>query len=236
MLVCSGLASLAEGVAYAEENVVSERGTAEQHFVREVWPLLSEKCHACHGKDRQDIRGGLDLTTSAAAQKGGESGEAAIVPGQPERSPLFLSVTRSYADWGAMPPKDNDALTSSQVEVLRKWIRDGAAWIEGPALARHASPSVAEGGVQVRTSRALDPAWEARTYATEDLWAYRPLQMVAPPDATAKSHRCLSQLPDGGRISATRRESGYPFAHPPGDDGSDRIASHRRRGGTVRDG
>jgi hypothetical protein len=131
------------------------------------------------------MRGGLDLTTSATARKGGESGVAAILPGNPERSPLFLSVTRSHADWGAMPPKDNDQLTPSQVEAFRRWIRDGAVWIEGSALAQHATSSVTVAGeMRVRTSRAHDPAWEARAYATEDLWAYRPLRMVATPDAT----------------------------------------------------
>ena len=185
MLVCCGLFSLAERVVYAEDNVVSERGTAEQRFAREVWPLLSEKCLACHGRDPEKIKGGLDLTTSAGVKRGGESGEAAIVPGKPQLSPLFLSVTRSHADWSAMPPKDNDALTPAQVETLRRWIRDGAVWIEGDALVRHAlSAAAAEGEVRVLTSRALDPAWEARSYAEKDLWAYRPLQKVVPPDAT----------------------------------------------------
>lgn len=163
----------------------AEGRAADQFFAREVWPLLSEKCHACHGKDVENIRGGFDLTTSAAALKGGESGEPAIVPGQPESSPLFLSVTRSHADWSAMPPKDNDALTPGQVEALRRWIREGAVWVEGPELARLASAGVAaEGQVRVRTSRALDTAWETRTYAEQDLWAYRPLQRVVPPAVT----------------------------------------------------
>ena len=184
MMVCAGLVRFVASLVYSEENVVSGREAAEQHFAREVWPVLTEKCLACHGKDPDNIRAGLDLTTSVTARKGGESGEAAIVPGNPERSPLFLSVTRSHANWGAMPPKENDALTSSQVETLRRWIRDGAFWVEGPALARHMSASAAEGEVQVRTSRALDSAWEARAYATEDLWAYRPLRRVIPPEAT----------------------------------------------------
>lgn len=170
---------IADGASYAAKG-----NAAEQHFAREVWPVLAEKCQACHGKDPENVRGGFDLTTSASALKGGESGEAAIVPGQPESSPLFQSVTRSHAEWSAMPPKDNDALTPSQIEAMRRWIRDGAVWIEGPALAQHASPSIAEGEVQVRTSPALDPAWETRAYATEDLWAYRPLQKLATPGAS----------------------------------------------------
>jgi mono/diheme cytochrome c family protein len=120
MLLCCGVLSLAERLVCAEENVVSQRDTTEQNFAREVWPLLSEKCLACHGSDSEKIRGGLDLTTSAGAKRGGESGEAAIVSGKPQLSPLFLSVTRSHAEWSAMPPKDNDALTTAQVETLQR--------------------------------------------------------------------------------------------------------------------
>lgn len=82
MMVCAGLVHFVASFVYSEENVISGREAAEQHFAREVWPVLTDKCLACHGKDSDNIRAGLELTTSATARKAGESGEAAIVPGQ----------------------------------------------------------------------------------------------------------------------------------------------------------
>src|SRR5262245_19405610 len=50
--------------------------------------LLAAKCLACHGNDAKDLKGDFDLRTRASAIKGGESGAAAIVPGEPDKSPL----------------------------------------------------------------------------------------------------------------------------------------------------
>jgi mono/diheme cytochrome c family protein len=70
----------------------------------EVQAILSAKCLACHGNDPKDLKGDYDLRTREAAIKGGESGEAAIVPGQPDKSPLYRAVTWQD-DTLQMPPK-----------------------------------------------------------------------------------------------------------------------------------
>lgn len=170
------------GTVLSPSSLAANSGKQGERFAREVWPVLSEKCLACHGNDPEQIKGGLDLTTFAAARKGGKSGEPAIVPGEPERSPLFLSITRTHADWEAMPPKDNSALSNTQTDVLKQWIREGAVWVEETSLIRWApSTSTGAGMVRVDTSRALDPVWQSRIYAEKDLWAYRPLKKVSPP-------------------------------------------------------
>lgn len=92
---------------------------AEALFVRRVSPLLHDKCLACHGNDEAKIKGGLDLRTRAEALFGGDSGKPAFVADKPEESPLYLAVTRSHADWEAMPPKEADALTSTQITDLK---------------------------------------------------------------------------------------------------------------------
>src|SRR5262245_1760740 len=85
---------------------------AEALFARRVWPLFQEKCLACHGNDEKKIKADLDMRTPVGLRKGGESGEPSIVAGQPEKSPLYLAVTRVHsADWEPMPPKENDKPT-----------------------------------------------------------------------------------------------------------------------------
>src|SRR6476469_6457229 len=95
----------------------------------EVRAIFAAKCLACHGNDPKDLKGDYDLRTREAAIKGGESGDAAIVPGQPVKSPLYKAVT--WADESLqMPPKENDRLSSEQVAVIRRWIATGANWEE----------------------------------------------------------------------------------------------------------
>src|SRR5687768_11129917 len=87
---------------------------AEQLFVAKIEPLLKTKCLACHGENEEKIKGGLDLRTRAEMLIGGDSGEPSLVPGKPEKSPLYLAATRTHEDWEAMPPKDNDRLSAEQ--------------------------------------------------------------------------------------------------------------------------
>jgi mono/diheme cytochrome c family protein len=152
---------------------------AEGVFATRVWPLLSQKCLACHGKDGKTLQGGLDLRTLEAARRGGKSRQPAVAAGKPEQSPLYLAVTRRHAPgWAPMPPKENDRLTPEQVELLRRWIAGGAPWPDEKrrAVLVKTGRWDAAGGVTVPTSGGLSPQWTERRYRPEDLWAYRPLR------------------------------------------------------------
>ncbi|MBI5692383.1 MAG: PSD1 domain-containing protein [Verrucomicrobia bacterium] len=153
--------------------------TAEQLFAREVLPLLQAKCLACHGRDEAKIKGGLDLRTREAASAGGDSAKPAIVPLQPDASPLYLAVTRSHADWEPMPPKANDALTARQVEHVRTWIAGGAPWpddTQRAAILAESEKWTKDEGIRVPTSGGLSAGWTDRRYPPADLWAYQPLR------------------------------------------------------------
>ena len=96
-------------------------------YGRDVLPILSAKCFACHGPDEEGRQADLRLDLEAEAKADRDSG-AAIVPGKPEESQLFARVTSSDADL-VMPPSDSHKpLTPAQVEILRRWIAEGAAW------------------------------------------------------------------------------------------------------------
>ena len=64
----------------------------ERLFTLKVMPLLTEKCLGCHGTDADDIKGDYDVRTRDALLRGGESEEAAIIPGNAEDSPFFWAV------------------------------------------------------------------------------------------------------------------------------------------------
>ena len=107
---------------------------------------------------------------------GGESGAPALVPGNPEQSPLWIAVRWSDPDL-EMPPKENDRLNERQIESLRNWIAAGAPW---PNADRRALLSLEAwdygAGVQVPTSGGLTSEWSNRRYRPEDLWAFQPVE------------------------------------------------------------
>ncbi len=93
-------------------------------FSRQVKPILESACLSCHGSEKP--KGGLDITTRAAAISGGDSGTS-IVPGKPDESLLYTLTILPPDDDDIMPPK-GDPLTKDQTEILRLWIEAGAEW------------------------------------------------------------------------------------------------------------
>ena len=150
---------------------------AEALFVRRVWPLLQEKCLACHGQDEKKIKSGYDMRTREGLLRGGESEQAAVVPGKVGHSPLLLSISREHPDWEPMPPKEADRLTAQQTVWLREWIAGGAPWPDEAQAKKIATANTekwnAEDGERVKTSGGLSPEWTDRRYQPEGLWAYR---------------------------------------------------------------
>jgi mono/diheme cytochrome c family protein len=147
---------------------------AEEVFANRVLALLKAKCFACHGDDPGEVRGEFNMLTRAALLKGGESGEVAILPGQPAKSPLLKAVKWDGIE---MPPKENDRLTPQQIDWISEWIAGGAPWPDDQRLAEivRTTKSKWQTGVTVRTSGGLAAEWTNRSYQPENLWAWQPL-------------------------------------------------------------
>lgn len=156
---------------------------AELLFAHEVYPLLQEKCFACHGDKPSEIEGNFDIRTLAGALAGGESGLSALTPGNADQSLIYEAITWENADF-EMPPKENDRLTESQIRLVEQWIDAGAPWPEDKRrtyLIENTEWTYSD-GIQVETSRALSPIWQNRRYKPEDLWAFQPVQSVLVPE------------------------------------------------------
>lgn len=91
-------------------------------FEHDVRPILKVACFHCHGEG-EELKGGLDLRLRRLIVAGGKSG-AAVTPGDPDDSELFLLVAE-----GDMP-KGEKKLTAEQIGVIREWIAQGAATAE----------------------------------------------------------------------------------------------------------
>jgi uncharacterized membrane protein len=99
-------------------------------FETKVAPILKQYCFRCHG-GREKPKGGYSLKTRALALKGGGSDMPGIVPGQPDQSPLFTSIIASPDSDLKMPPEKEKQPSKEEIEIVRKWIADGAAWPDG---------------------------------------------------------------------------------------------------------
>lgn len=120
-------------------------------FNRDVRPILSENCYFCHGPDKDNRHGELQLDTfeGATADRGGY---AAIVPGKAKHSELIARIFSDDPDL-KMPPSDSVySLTDKQKELLRRWIEQGAEYQEHWAFRRLERPPVegdAEGSAAI---------------------------------------------------------------------------------------
>lgn len=95
-------------------------------FSRQILPILTDKCFRCHGPDEETIEAGLRLDSREHALKELESGNRAIVPGEPAASELLARVSEPDDDL-RMPPADAGMrLDQQQIALLRRWINEGA--------------------------------------------------------------------------------------------------------------
>ena len=92
-------------------------------YVREVKPLLTQRCTNCHGESKQE--GGLRADTAAFLREGGDSGRV-IIPGKSAKSLLLQVVAGVHDDIPRMPYK-KPPLNDAQIAVLKAWIDQGAA-------------------------------------------------------------------------------------------------------------
>ena len=96
-------------------------------FTARVAPVLVQKCQGCHGPDK--AKGGYRVDTFERLTKPGDGGGAPVVPGEPDKSELFVRVTSHDKD-KRMPQKD-DPLPPAQVAAIGAWIKAGAKF-DGP--------------------------------------------------------------------------------------------------------
>ena len=119
----------------------------EVDFARDVRPILSDKCFACHGPDQATRKSELRLDTPEGALKGGRSGFPALVPGDREESELWALISTEF-DEERMPPLDGGKeLSDDEIETIGRWIDEGAPWAEHWSFLppRRQTPSGVEG-------------------------------------------------------------------------------------------
>jgi mono/diheme cytochrome c family protein len=98
-------------------------------FNNDIRPILSDNCFACHGPDSANRQAGLRLDTAEQATAELESGSRAIVPEDVAASELVARIISDDPD-SVMPPPEAKIgrLTDEQVELIKRWIAEGAQY------------------------------------------------------------------------------------------------------------
>jgi hypothetical protein len=142
LIASSGLAGAAEpGTSTAKRKV---------DYNREVRPILTKNCFACHGQDEAKRAKGLRLDVRDSALKPLKNGDVAIVASDPDSSELIAKITEEDETLRMPPKKTGNRLTPAEVDILRRWIEEGAEY------ARHWSLIPAEA---LPLPKVHDAAW-----------------------------------------------------------------------------
>lgn len=140
----------------------------ELSFNRDVRPILSDACFYCHGPDAAHREAGLRLDVEEEAK------DYAVVPGDLDASELVARITAEDPDMQMPPPESGKQLTEDQIELLKKWIDQGAEYEPFWAYMKPAPHGVPEVG---------EPNWPSDPI-DNFIWAkLQSLDMQRAPDA-----------------------------------------------------
>jgi len=96
-------------------------------FDRDIRPIFSDRCFACHGPDRKQRMANLRLDIKEGGAYGTRGSYQLVVPGDAAKSRLYQRIAATLNT--RMPPAAaGPALTEAQVQLVKRWIDEGAKW------------------------------------------------------------------------------------------------------------
>ena len=101
--------------------------SAPVSFNDAVRPILSDRCFACHGPNASSREAELRLDQRASATKD-RGGYRVVVPGDATKSELLKRIASTDPDEVMPPPGEGKPLTAAEIDTLRRWIDEGAAY------------------------------------------------------------------------------------------------------------
>ncbi|MGC1240565.1 MAG: c-type cytochrome domain-containing protein, partial [Chryseosolibacter sp.] len=125
--ILAGVSGCKEG---SEKLAASERMPDTVSYNFDIRPILSDKCFICHGPDANKRQAGLRLDIANEAYKAlAENPTAhALVPGAPLKSEVFVRITSEDSAFRMPPVESNLSLTSREINLIEKWIQQGAEY------------------------------------------------------------------------------------------------------------
>jgi len=110
-------------------------------FNRDIRPILSNNCYACHGPDEKVRKGKLRLDTREGAL-GKNGGATAIIPGKPDESAIVRRILSTSDDEMMPPKKTGKKLTPTETNLIKLWVTQGAEYAQHWSYVKPQRPSV----------------------------------------------------------------------------------------------
>ncbi len=131
-------------------------------FSRDISPILSDRCYACHGPDNEGRKAGLRLDVETDLSREADSGLPVLKPGDPENSELFRRIMSTDPDEVMPPPEFLVPVTSSEKALIKRWIEEGAEWSGHWAFQKVEMPSIPNIPTEIKTRNPIDHFVEAK--------------------------------------------------------------------------
>ncbi len=113
--------------------------SGETEFNRDIRPILTKHCTACHGGVK--AAGSVSFVYREKALGQAKSGKTAIMPGRPDASEMIRRVTTDDKEDLMPKPEHGPRLSDGEVATLKQWITEGAKWSEHWSLVLPVEPS-----------------------------------------------------------------------------------------------
>src|ERR1700733_1754083 len=185
-------------------------GDDEIVFSRDIRPILSQNCFDCHGPDDKQRKAELRLDTKDGLfiELGGQT---PFVPFKPEKSEALRRMATDDADERMAPTKTGKHVSAAQLDLIKRWIAQGAKWSQHWSYLPPVLPSVPRTSHDSRAYNAIDSFIAARL-----------------------DREKLAQSPEADRITLLRRLSLDVIGLPPTPAEVDAFVADRRPGAYER--
>ncbi len=140
---------------------LSASAAGKLDFNRDIRPILSDNCFACHGFDAKKRKGDLRLDVPEGAYTAID-GQFPVKPGHPEVSTLIQRIISTDEDEVMPPPEAHKKLKPEQVELLRRWIKEGAVYQKHWSFEPPVKPPVPRIRSEQRVRNPIDAFIQAR--------------------------------------------------------------------------
>jgi uncharacterized membrane protein len=123
-IIIARLSGFAQNAAPAKPADASPAPAAKVDFAAQVRPIFEKYCYECHGNGRSKGGVRLDVKSNTLMH---------VTAGNPMRSDVYRSITRSLGASDRMPPVSKAQPTAEDIATIKLWIEQGANWPDAPA-------------------------------------------------------------------------------------------------------
>ena len=199
----------------------AERSPSRIDFNRDIRPILSDNCFQCHGPDRKNRKAELRLDTEAG-MFGDYGGYHLVVPENPTESELLQRITSADEEQRMPPAASGRTLTERQVELVRRWIEQGARWQHHWSLVAPGRPTIP------RLTSSADPVSTTSGSGTGGIssqWSVWPLNPIDSLILSRIRQEGLAPSPEALKTTLIRRVTFDLTGLPPSPDEVDAFVA-----------